>query len=172
MAHVDGLYAMNSDAAVMRYLPGGVESLEQTRMTVDRIKRRWERFGTSWWSFIDAANGELVGAGCIQHLRRSEAEPDPAYPLEIGWRLRRDRWHKGLAFEAANAMMEFAFAKMGAPLLLAVCDPANTPSVALMRRLGMHYRGIENWYQRELATYELHSIAWRSACGRCSLGLS
>lgn len=161
IAHVDGLNAMNSDAEVMRYIPGGMESREQTRMAVERVKRRWEKFGTSWWSFIDAATGEVVGAGCIQHLRKDEPEPDPAYPLEIGWRLRRDRWHQGLAFEAANAMMAFAFVKLSAPLLLAVCDPANLASSGLMTRLGMRYRGIENWYQKELATYELVASAWR-----------
>ncbi len=88
-AHVDGLCAMNSDEDVMRYILGRAETREETMASVERVKTRWARCGFSWWSFIELETGAIVGAGAIQHLRKREAEPDPAYPLEIGWRLRR-----------------------------------------------------------------------------------
>jgi RimJ/RimL family protein N-acetyltransferase len=159
-AHVDGLNAMNSDEEVMRYIPGGAQKREQTIASVERVKARWAKWGASWWSFIELTTGEIVGAGCIQHLRKSGSEPDPAYPLEIGWRLRRDRWHQGLAYEASVAMADFAFQNLRAETLLAVCDPENAASAALMKRLGMQYRGIESWYERDVATYGITSEEW------------
>ena len=51
---------------------------------------------------------EIVGAGCIQNLRRSGNTPDLDCPLEIGWRLRREKWGRGYATEAARAMANFA----------------------------------------------------------------
>jgi len=165
-AHVDGLNAMNSDPEVMRYIPSGVEKREQTMATVQRVKARWAKWGFSWWSFIELAAGEIVGAGCIQHLRKSGSEPDPACPLEIGWRLRRDRWHQGLAYEASVAMADFAFRNLRAEPLLAVCDPENTASAALMKRLGMKYRGIEIWYEQDVATYGITSDEWFARRGQ------
>jgi RimJ/RimL family protein N-acetyltransferase len=158
--HVDGLHAIDSDPEVMRYL-GPPETHEETIEIIQRVKRRWDEFGFSWWSFIDRASGQIVGAGCIQHLRRTGESPDPGCPLEVGWRLRRDRWHQGLATEAAVAMVNFAFQTLRAEVLYAVCRPENTASASVMKRLGMRYRGIEIWYDKELATYETTSSEWQ-----------
>ena len=141
----------------MRYIPGGAQKREQTIASVERVKARWAKWGASWWSFIERETGEVIGAGCIQHLRKGGKSPDPACPLEIGWRLRRDRWHRGFALEAAVAMAGFAFDRLRADLLLAVCQPENAASASVMKRLGMRYRGIETWYDRELTTFETTS---------------
>lgn len=157
--HLDGLNSMNSDPEVMRYI-GPPENREKTIEVINRVTRRWLEHGYSWWTFIERASGEIVGAGCIQNLRKSGDSPDPTCPLEIGWRLRRDRWHQGLASEAAIAMAEFAFLTLNADLLLAVCHPDNAASAAVMRRLGMRYRGIEDWYDKPMATYEMTADNW------------
>lgn len=162
--HVDGLNAMNSDAEVMRYLSGRPETREETVAVVERVKRLWIDVGYSWWSFIDRDRGEIVGAGALQHLRREATlMPDPACPLEIGWRLRRDRWHQGLAIEAARAIAGFAFETHHAAELLAVCDPGNTASASVMKRLGMQDRGIQTWYGKPLTTYQLDALEWLAA---------
>jgi RimJ/RimL family protein N-acetyltransferase len=160
--HVDGLNAMNADEEVMRYITGRGETREETIASVERVKRRWIQCGFSWWSFIERASGELVGAGCIQHLRKHGTEPDPAYPLEIGWRLRRDRWRQGLASEAAIAMARFAFDRLHAGVLYAICHPDNAASAGVMIKLGMRYRGIESWHQKQVATYEITSNEWNN----------
>ena len=160
-SHLDGLNAINSDPEVMRYL-GPPESREQTLEVIQRVKKRWIEFGFSWWSFVERASGEIVGAGCIQHLRKGGQSPDPTCPLEVGWRLRRDRWQQGLATEAAVTMVHFAFQTLRAQVLYAVCSTENTASAAVMKRLAMRYRGIEIWYDKELATYETTSSEWQS----------
>lgn len=164
--HLQGLHAMNADPEVMRYILGRAETLEETAAMVERVKQRWAELGYSWWSFIDRASGDLVGAGAIQNLRR-EATPlsDPACPLEVGWRLRRDRWHQGLASEAARAMAAFAFDTLHADELYAVCDPDNSASAQVMLRLGMQACGLQTWYGKPLATYKIGAAAWRAAQG-------
>jgi len=160
-AHLEGLHAMNADPEVMRYITGQPETREQTLEAIERVKARWAQWGFSWWSFIELGSGALVGAGCIQHLGR-----DPANPLEIGWRIRRDRWRQGLAFEAALCMASFAFETIGAPLLCAVCRPENVASSSLMKRLGMRYRGTEQWYEMESAVYEMTRREWEAQRAR------
>jgi RimJ/RimL family protein N-acetyltransferase len=161
--HLTGLSAMNSDPEVMRYISGQPQTLTETQTMIERVKARWAIWGYSWWTFIERRSGEIVGAGCIQNLRRDGTEPDPNCPLEIGWRVRRDRWGQGIATEAARAMADFAFARLHAATLYAVCDPGNGASSAVMLKLGMHYRGLEDWYARQLATYEITARAWRTA---------
>lgn len=161
--HLSGLYAMNSDAEVMRYIASRPNTLAETQLMIARVKERWAKWRYSWWTFIERQSGEIVGAGCIQNLRRGGVEPDLDCPLEIGWRLRRDKWGQGIATEAARAMAEFAFVRLRAEVLCAVCDPENLASISVMLKLGMRYRGIEDWYARKVAAYEVTAEAWRNA---------
>jgi RimJ/RimL family protein N-acetyltransferase len=154
--HLEGLLAVNGDAEVMRYITGKPDTREDCLQMIERVQARWAEFGFSWWAFMDNASGELVGTGCVQHLGR-----DPANPLELGWRLRRDRWGQGYASEAARRMAAFAFDDLAAPLLCAVCDPANTASSQVMQRLGMHYTGQEHWYDSECSVYRISREDWQ-----------
>jgi RimJ/RimL family protein N-acetyltransferase len=162
--HVDGLHAMNADPEVTRYISGRPESRDDTVAVVERVKLRWIRFGYSWWSFLDRDSGQIVGAGALQNLRRDASpEPDPGCPLEIGWRLRRDCWHRGLASEAAQAMARFAFETLRADELYAVCDPDNVASARVMQRLGMQDCGLQAWYGKRLLTHQVTALQWFAA---------
>ncbi|MDR3435147.1 GNAT family N-acetyltransferase [Telmatospirillum sp.] len=159
--HLDGLNAINGDPDVMRYITGRPESPAETAIVIERVKERWAEFGFSWWAFVDRTNDQIIGSGCIQHLGR-----DRANPHEIGWRLRPDHWHQGLASEAAQAMAGFAFETVGAPVLLAVAAQKNIASRRVMERLGMRFRGIERWYDTDTATYEMTRADWDSIRSR------
>jgi RimJ/RimL family protein N-acetyltransferase len=138
-SHLEGLNAINADSEVMRYLADRPETRQETLAVIERVKARWVEWGFSWWIFIERQSGEIVGAGCIQYLGK-----DPTNHLEIGWRVRRDKWRQGFAFEAAERMAAFAFETLETNLLCAVCHPENVASVAVMKKLGMRFRGIED----------------------------
>ena len=161
-SHLAGVNKLNSDPEVMRYLTAGrPETLDETRGLIERIEKRWLEFGYSWWALIERDTNEVIGAGAIQNLRREAVLlPDLACPLEIGWRLRRDRWGRGLAVEAARAMAAFAFNALNARELFAVCDPANTASENVMKRLGMQELGMQRWYGKDLLTYRIAASEW------------
>jgi RimJ/RimL family protein N-acetyltransferase len=162
-AHLDGLNAMNADPEVMRYISGKPETREETQAVIDRVRARWAAVGYSWWTFVERETGEIVGAGCLQNLRREvQPLPDLDCPMELGWRLRRDCHGRGYASEAATAMGDWAFDAFEPDELLAVCDPANTASSNVMKRLGMHDRGLQRWYGKELATFGISADEWRA----------
>ncbi|MES2298655.1 MAG: GNAT family N-acetyltransferase [Pseudomonadota bacterium] len=155
MSHLDGLARMNSDPDVMRYLTGKPESREETEAAIVRIQGRWIEWGYSWWSFIELESKEVIGAGTIQRLGH-----DRANPLEIGWRLRKDKWGQGYASEAARTMAAFAFDSIGDDLLSAVCHPENLDSARVMQRLGMTYHGVETWYDMDTSVYRMTRADW------------
>ncbi|MEO6918806.1 MAG: GNAT family N-acetyltransferase [Collimonas sp.] len=154
-SHLEGLNAINRDPEVMRYITGKPETLEDTAASIARVKLRWAEWGFSWWSFIELETNEIIGSGCIQYLGR-----DTENPLEIGWRLRQDKWRQGFASEAARKMASFAFETIGADLLCAVCHQENTGSALVMQRLGMRFRGIERWYEMDTAAYMMTRSDW------------
>jgi RimJ/RimL family protein N-acetyltransferase len=155
--HRLGLNQLNSDPEVMRYLTGRPETQEETDAVIERVQARWAEHGFSWWSLIDRESGEIVGAGCIQHLARVVTEP-----LEIGWRLRPDQWGKGLATEAARAMGDFAFRTQPIPLLVAVCHVDNEGSARVMQRLGMTDCGLSRAYDMAVRRFEITRQTWEA----------
>jgi RimJ/RimL family protein N-acetyltransferase len=156
--HLDGLCVLNGDPQVMRYITGQPQTEAETLQAIERVAAEWATRGYSWWAFLDKQSDALVGAGCVQHIERN-----PLNPLELGWRLVPSQWGKGLASEAARRMAAFAFNDLDATLLLAIAMPDNRASRRVMERLGMQFRGIEHWWQKEVATYALDRAEWKAS---------
>ncbi len=57
--------------------------------------------------------------------------------VEIGWRLAPAYWGRGLAREAAETTLDFAFERLRLPEVVAFTTPPNRRSWGLMERLGM-----------------------------------
>ena len=88
---VDLLVALDSDPAVMRFINGGKPT--HTR-EAERIVQR--SLGHRWLAF-DKATDEFVGWFGIR--------PSAANSRELGYRLRRAAWGKGLATEGSLAVI-------------------------------------------------------------------
>jgi len=59
--------------------------------------------------------------------------------MEIGFHLRPEHWGKGLAIEAARAVMAYAFGPLRAKALFAGHHPDNDASRKAVQRLGLRY---------------------------------
>jgi ribosomal-protein-serine acetyltransferase len=75
----------------------------------------------------------VVGLDSCVHLHRS---------CELGYWLRRDATGKGLMTEAANATVEFAFARMAMHRIRCAAATDNFPSLRVIQRLGFKFEGI------------------------------
>jgi RimJ/RimL family protein N-acetyltransferase len=63
--------------------------------------------------------------------------PELAGRPELGWRLARRAWGRGLATEAATAARDHAFATLGLPALISIIHPQNARSRRVATKLGM-----------------------------------
>jgi RimJ/RimL family protein N-acetyltransferase len=69
---------------------------------------------------------------------------------EMGFTLSREHQGKGYATEAVSRLLDYAFGNLGLHRIVAIADKENTPSVALLERLGMHREGsfVQNaWFK-------------------------
>jgi len=64
---------------------------------------------------------------------------------EIGYHLRRDLWHQGLATEAAIACRDWGFAHLKTERLISLIRPENLPSRRVAERNGMAIWKEVNW---------------------------
>ena len=109
----------------------------------------WLLNGAGWWSIEDRQTGQLVGS--VGAFFRFESTV-----MEMGWNTYRAFWGKGIANEAAAAVLDYAFEVRGEPKVRALIASANESSRRVAERLGMTYemetelngKGI-NSYMRE-----------------------
>ncbi len=65
--------------------------------------------------------------------------------VEIGWRLAADYWGRGLATEAARAVVKYAFEDLGLDELVSFTVPGNVRSRRVMEKIGMTHDASEDF---------------------------
>ncbi|MCB1043122.1 MAG: GNAT family N-acetyltransferase [Acidobacteria bacterium] len=127
--------AINADPEVMRYYPSPL-TRDQTKDLMDRMQSHFERHGFGLWALETQMDHAFVGFTGLM-VPRFEAHFTPC--VEIGWRVARAHWGRGLATEAALAAAEYGFQTLALKEILAFTTPANTASRRVMEKIGMTY---------------------------------
>ena len=125
--------AMNADPEVMRYFaaPGTREGSDRS---IDVWHSELEARGWSNWAVEISDSGTFIGFVGLSVPRRTL----PFTPcVEIGWRLAKVHWGKGLATEAAKGALRVAFATLRLEEVVSFTSLVNKPSRAVMERIGM-----------------------------------
>ncbi len=87
------------------------------------------------YALFDAGESGLLGGVGVHH-RGNDGE------REIGYWLHADLTGRGYMSEAVSAVTDLVFATLLIPAVTIICDPANTRSAAVPRRLGYELKGI------------------------------
>lgn len=124
---------MSADAETMRYFPS-VLTDEQSRDIATRCRALINQRGWGFWAVEVKATDEFAGFIGL-HVPSAELPFSPC--VEIGWRLARDFWGKGLATEGAQAALGFAFHELSLTEVVAFTALTNKRSERVMQRLGM-----------------------------------
>jgi RimJ/RimL family protein N-acetyltransferase len=123
--------------AVMHWL-GGVQSRWEVFRDVKYFIKSEARHGVTFWVVQRASDGMFLGFCGLIRI------PDRDCPfrneLEIGWRIREDCWRRGYGFEAAKAVLDYAFSHLDAARIVSRTAGGNVASRKLMRKLGMSRR--------------------------------
>ena len=125
--------AINGHPEVGAWL-SGVLDRAQSDALMDRLGAHIAEHGFGFWAAERKADGRLVGA--IGPMVMGDDLPAPG-AIELGWRLHPDAQGQGLATEGAAAARDWAFAKLGAPEVVAITAQTNLRSQAVMAKLGM-----------------------------------
>jgi len=152
--------ALNADPEVTEYL-GEPLSREECDRIASAVNDRYAADGIGFLAVERRTDGAFLGACGLTH---EQWYPDD---LEIGWRLAREYWGHGYATEAAASWLEYGFATLKLPRVIAVTDSPNVRSIAVMRRLGMSFDHeavlVEDGVPFDATIYSLTAEAWRAS---------
>lgn len=128
---VDALHRLWTDPDVRRWLWDDlVIPREQAQEVVEAMIASERAHGVGMWCVHPAEGGELIGFCGFRHVGEL-AE------IELLYGLYPAHWGRGLATEASRAAIDWLFATLAPPRILAGADPPNTASFGVMERLGM-----------------------------------
>lgn len=159
----DPLFALHSDAEVMRYFsePPWTDR-ERAARQIDDDAAAFERGDFFRFAIVLAETGQLIGNCTLFALHRQNRR------AEIGYALQRQHWGNGYMIEALTALIAHAFEELDLNRLEADIDPRNAPSKLCLERLGFVSEGYmrERWIVGgevcDSALYGLLRREWRA----------
>ena len=151
----ENLVALERDPEVMRFLNGG-------RPTPDDGAKEGAGFLTprggenDVWAAVETRSGAFVGWFSLQRTREGVGE--------LGHRLRRDAWGRGLATEGASALVAMGFADNDFARIVATTIAVNRPSRRVMEKTGLtHVRTVHPHWRDPLPGSELGEVEYEIA---------
>lgn len=162
---VANLLALDSDPEVRRFVDmPSAPTFSQIR---DAFIPRWQEMDACtpevgyWMADLIAERGRFVG---WFHLRPPAHHDDGMKPddLELGYRLRRDRWGMGLATEGSIRLLSYAFEQLQTQRVVAAALAANKSSIRVMQKLGMTLD--HDWVYKDMpaVTYGITVDQWKA----------
>jgi RimJ/RimL family protein N-acetyltransferase len=131
------LAAVLGDPEVRRFYPS-VATPEQTKAQLDFSIEKQAAVGFHFGAAELKSTGQfvgLIGLGYIPDETRAAIRGEPA--VEIGWQFGKAFWGQGLAPEGASAWLDYGFATLNLPEIVAFTFAGNLPSQRVMAKIGM-----------------------------------
>ena len=129
---LDAYARLCADPEVMRYLGGRPFTRAQSEQQMRGFMEHWDAHGFGLWAVDHFDDHRFIGfIGLSTHTW---------FPgVEVGWRLDRDYWGRGLATEGAAVSLRFGFEELGLDRIVSIHPPENVRSRRVMEKSGLTF---------------------------------
>ena len=149
------LEELDRDPDVLRFIDWLPPSLEQQGAVVADCLAGYERWPRHGRFVAESPDGDFLGWFSLH------VHTDPAAP-ELGYRLRRRAWGRGLATEGARALVQHAFADLAAAEVHAQTMFVNHASRRVLANCGLrHVETFQLRFDRPLPGTERGEVRYR-----------
>ncbi len=138
-ADTAGMFALDSDPAVHRYLGGiggqMVSTLAQSAQTIAYIEAQYAAVGIGRWAVVLRETGEFMGWAGLKLVASPINGRHDFY--DLGYRFLPRFWGQGYGFEAARAWLDYGFDVLHLPRICAYADTHNVASRRILTKIGL-----------------------------------
>jgi ribosomal-protein-alanine N-acetyltransferase len=151
------LHAIFTDARVRRWLfDDRIVSEDAAREIVEASIATFAGRGFGQWVLLEPGRPKLLG--CAGLFTADGVE------IEILYAVHPAHWGRGLATEAARAVLDHGFRTLSLPRIAARADTPNVESIRLMERLGMRFEEERPINGRPTVHYAITREEWVRGC--------
>lgn len=132
----EAMYQIMSDPEVGRYLPDTPPATVEASREILRAYpiADYAEHGFGRWACVLRETGEVIGFCGLKRLM-------PSGEVDVGYRLARRTWGRGLATEGARASLAYGFDVLSLPEIIGMVMPANGASMRVLEKLGLERTG-------------------------------
>ena len=132
---LEAVHEYASDPEVVRYMPFGPNTVEDSQNFLDRaIGRQKEEGRNDFEMAVELREGGRLIGGCRLNKTSTIA-------AHIGYIFNKEYWGRGYATEVAKALVRHGFTKLGVHRIYATCEPDNIASKRVLEKAGMVLEG-------------------------------
>ncbi|MDN3556837.1 GNAT family N-acetyltransferase [Halomonas maura] len=147
-----------SDPEVMRHSVSGVCDEVATRNFIEWCLACYDSHGVGPWALIDKKDSALIGFCGVGPEMVADAEE-----ISLGYRLATRYWNKGLASEAAKAVLNIAFGNRLFHSVVVIVEPAHVASMKVAAKSGFSKFDVLEFHGRQVRLYRLTSAQWETS---------
>lgn len=151
------VYEFGSNAELHRYTGDEmIESKEEAKTLIQNVwLNDYEKYGYGRWATIYLPDNKLIGFTGLKYLPEFQV-------TDIGYRYLPNYWGKGIATEAAKAMIQYGFEQLNLERIIGIVIPDNIASSNVLKKIGFTFYqeadyDAENkschWYEINKAKY-------------------
>lgn len=156
-ADLETLHALWIDPQVRKFLWDDVIIAKDTAQEIIAASlASFKQHGFGFWSVLRKDKKQLLGFCGLRFI-------DETAEIEILYGLWPQFWGKGLATEAAAAIMRHGFETCKLERLVAGADPPNVASFRVMERLGMKYDRHAQREGLEVVYFAIKKDVWQKS---------
>ncbi|GGS11742.1 acetyltransferase [Streptomyces aureoverticillatus] len=160
VAHAEEMAAVLADPALHTFIGGAPDDVDALRARYTRMLAGSPDPGTSWCNWVIRVTDEGRLAGTVQATVRPAPAPEGGHSgglaAEIAWVVGTPWQGRGVASEAARALVAWLRGRPGVTSVLAHIHPDHGASAAVARAAGLAPTG--EWHDEE--------VKWRLALDR------
>ncbi|HLM61610.1 MAG TPA: GNAT family N-acetyltransferase [Pyrinomonadaceae bacterium] len=146
---LESVYQLITDKDVTKFFPDYYSvKKEDVLASLPRRIERWRKYGFGQLGVFDKSGGSLIGYCGLQPL-------DDTDEIEIYYGFNKNYWGKGIATEAAKAVLRFGFEEVKLERIVAVTHLENFASQKVLLGLGLKQGKNTRFYKTEAAYFAL-----------------
>jgi RimJ/RimL family protein N-acetyltransferase len=135
VADLDAMAEVFGDPEVMRFGTGPQSRDWVQGWLCGCLEDYYRKWGFGLWAVVYKPDRRVIGFCGLTRFDDIDGQPE----IEIGYRLARGFWGRGLATEAAKAVRDYASGVLVLPRLVSIIDPRNVASIRVAEKSGLRY---------------------------------
>ncbi len=147
-----GIFDLDSNPEVHEYLgKRPIKTIKEAEEVIIFIRKQYVENGIGRWAIIDRKTNDFIGWAGLKY--EQELRENFSY-YDLGYRLRKKYWGKGIATETAIESLNHGFNKLDLKEICAAADVNNLASNKILRKIGLRFietfefDGVShNWYK-------------------------
>jgi len=154
---LEGMYLLDSDPDVHEFLgKNPITTRQQAMEAIEYIKGQYTKNGIGRWAIVDKNTNDFIG---WSGLKYEEGLRHFGY-YDLGYRLRKEYWGKGIATETAIESIKYGFEILDLKEIGGAADVTHTASNIILKKVGLRFVDVFE-YEGELANwYNLTKEQW------------